>query len=205
MTSLYWPGESWLHRAPVGIKFSALFVISAVVVWYASAIVSAVVAVAAFAAVFAAGVPFRRIVRHVLPFVFFAGLLLAFQIAVGRWDAGIVAATRMLAVATVAIAITVTTRFTAIADAVERALRKCRVPPARVFRFSLAIGLALRSLDHLGVVANQVLDARRARGLHRNLRAFAVPTVVAAARFAHGVGEALEARGITGPERESQE
>ncbi len=204
MTSLYWPGESWVHRAPVGVKFAALFVISAVIVWYASAIVSAVVAFAAFAGMLVAGVPFRRIVRHVFPFVLFAALLLAFQIAVGRWDAGIVAATRLVAVATVAIAIAVTTRFTAIADAVERALLSVRVPPARVFRFSLAIGLALRSIDHLGVVANQVLDARRARGLHRNLRAFAVPTVVAAARFAHGVGEALDARGIAGSEREPE-
>ena len=126
-------------------------------------------------------------------------VLTGFQAMIGRLDAGLLAAARLSAVIALAVALTLTTRPADMVGWLERVLLRLRVRPARVFRIGLAVGLALRSLDHLGVVAWRVLDARRARGLGGNLRAFAVPTVIAAARFAHGMGEALEARGIADP------
>lgn len=161
--------------------------------------VSGALLVAVVVAVLGAGVPPRVLVRQAKPLVIVIAVLAGFQALIGRPEEGLVASTRLLAVAALALAVTLTTRPTAMVDWLERTLRRLHVRPVRVFRIGLTVGLALRSLDHLGVVSRRVLDARRARGLGRNLRAFAVPTVVAAARFAHGVGEALEARGIVDP------
>jgi biotin transport system permease protein len=197
--SLYWPGDSWLHRAPAGAKLLGLLVGATVVVAFDRPAVSGTVLFVAVVAIAAAGVPVSVLWRQARPLVVVIAVLTAFQVLIGRPEEGLVAATRLLAVAALALAVTLTTRFTALVEWLERTLRRCRVAPARVFRVGLTVGLALRSLDHLGVVAHRVLDARRARGLGRNLRAFAVPTVVAAARFAHGVGEALEARGLADP------
>lgn len=197
--SLYWPGASWLHRAPAGAKLLALFVGAAVVVAVNHPAVSGSLLAAAVITVLGVGVPPRVMARQARPLVVVIAVLTAFQALVGRPVEGLVTATRLLAVAALALAVTLTTRPTAMVAWLERVLLRLRVRPARVFRIGLTVGLALRSLDHLGVVAHRVMDARRARGLGRNLRAFAVPTVVAAALFAHGVGEALEARGIADP------
>jgi biotin transport system permease protein len=205
VTSLYWPGSSWLHRLPLSIKFVALLAVSTAIVGWNHPVLSAVIAVGSVAVMRSATVPWRRIRRMTVPFIVVAAALAVVQVVIGRWREGLVAGIRLVAAAGAATAITVTTPFTAVADGVERLLGRLRVAPPRVFRVSLAVGIALRSIDHLGQVARQVLDARRARGLGRNLRAFAVPTVVAAARFAHGVGEALAARGIADPDGSGQE
>ncbi len=198
--SLYWPGGSWLHRAPAGAKLLALLVGAAAVVAVNHPAVSGTLLLAVVVAILGSGIPLRILVRQAKPLVIVISVLTAFQALIGRPVEGLVAAARLLAVAALALAVTLTTRPTAMVDWLERTLRRLHVRPARVARIGLMVGLALRSLDHLGVVAHRVLDARRARGLGRNLRAFAVPTVVAAARFAHGVGEALEARGIADPQ-----
>lgn len=197
--SLYWPGDSWLHRAPAGAKLLGLLVGATVVVAVNHPAVSGGLLLAVLVAVASVGVPVPVMWRQAKPLVVVIAFVTVFQVLLGRPEEGFLAATRLLAAAALALAVTLTTRFTAMVEWLERTLRRCRVSPARVFRVGLTVGLALRSLDHLGVVAHRVLDARRARGLGRNLRAFAVPTVVAAARFAHAVGEALDARGLADP------
>ncbi len=198
--SLYRPGASPFHRAPAGVKLLGLLGLSTAVVAIDAPVVSSAVLVVAAGAIVAVGVPARLAWRQARPLVAVALLILALQILLGRAQAGVDAATRLLAVAAAALLVTMTTRAEDLIESLERALRRLRVRPDRVFRLGLAVGVALRSIGHLGVVAQRVQDARRARGLQRSLRAFAVPTVVAAARFAHGVGEALEARGIADPD-----
>lgn len=197
--TLYWPGRSWLHRAPAGIKLLALIVGAALVVAINTPWVSVAVIVVVVVLIVRCGVPPRVLRRQAMPLVVVIVVLTVFQMLIGRPLEGLVAAARLLSVAGLALAVTLTTPATAVVAWLERLLRRLRIPPQRVFRAGLTVGVALRSLDHLGVVAQRVMDARRARGLGRSLRAFAVPTVVAAARFAHGVGEALDARGIADP------
>lgn len=194
--ALYRPGDSWLHRITTGGKLLALAAAGTAVFASGSGAVSAGVLAGTLAVLLAIGIPPSELWRQGRPVLFLVAVLTAFQIVIGRPEEGVMAALRLLAVAAVAIAVTMTTSITQMVDWIEQTLLRLRVRRARVFRIGLAFGLALRSVDHLAVVAQQVLDARRARGLQRSMRAFAVPTVVAAARFAHGVGEALEARGI---------
>lgn len=198
--TLYVPGASVLHRAPPGLKLLGLLVGSSVVVAVDRAALSAAVAVGVAAAVVACGVPVRVLARQARPFIIVAVVLALLQALIGRPEQGATAMARLVAVAMLALAVTLTTRATDLVERFEALLRRMRLRPDRVFRAGLTAGVALRSLDHLGVVAQRVMDARRARGLHRSLRAFAVPTVVGAARFAHGVGEALDARGIARPD-----
>ncbi len=195
----YRRGTSWLHRTPAGAKLAGLLVGSAALVawggWPSAAVVSAACLVAAAAA----GVPVRHIARTVAPFVVMAVLVVAAQAVLGHVADGVIAATRMTALASAASLLLFTTSPAQLVAAAEGALHRLRVRPDRVFRFGLLVGVSLRSIGYLGVAAQRVRDARRARGLSRSVRAFAVPTVIAAARFAHGAGEAMEARGIGDP------
>lgn len=199
--SLYWPGNGVLHRAPVWAKLLALAVASTAVVWIGNPLVSGFVAGLGFGATIAIGVPARMLWRVWRPILAIVLLVALVQVALGRTEPGVDAASRVLAVAALALVFTLTTSGMDLVGWVERTLTRLRVRPDRVFRAGMAVGLATRSVDHLGVVAHNVMDARRSRGLGRSARAFAVPTVVAAGRFAHGMGEALEARGLAGAAR----
>lgn len=195
----YRRGTSWLHRTPAGVKLAALVASSAALVAWGGWRAAAAVTAACLGAALACGVPARHIARTLTPFAVMAVLVVAAQAALGHVADGVVAATRMTALATAASLLMFTTSPAELVAAAEGALRRLRVRPDRVFRFGLVVGVSLRSIGHLGVAAQRVRDARRARGLSRSVRAFAVPTVIAAARFAHGAGEAMEARGIGDP------
>lgn len=196
----YWAGRSWLHRAPAGAKLAGLVVGAAALAAIGGAVASSVAAAGVLGTLVLAGAPVGLVWRQVRPILVGAAVVVGFQVLLGRTEAGLVAGTRILAVAALAIAVTLTTSHAEMLGWLERTLRRVGVRPAARFRVALTIGIALRSIDHLGVVAERVLDARRARGLGRSLRAFAVPTATSAAMFAHGVGEALEARGIAEPD-----
>lgn len=203
--SLYHPGDSFLHRAPVGVKLAGLLLMSVLVITLDAPSASAGVMLLGSAGLVWIGLSARAVWRMLRPFLVFAALIVAVQVLLGRADQGRDAALRMLAVAVAAILLTATTRPSEITDWLERVLRRAGVREDRVFRVGVLVGAALRSIDHLGVVLHRVLDARRARGLQRSVRAFAVPTVVSAARFAHDLGEALDARGIGAPQPPAEE
>lgn len=196
---LFWPGTSVLHRAGVGVKLFALLAASSTLVWLGNVWLAGAVVGAVALVLVALRVPRRRIARLTRPILVGVAVIVAVQVVIGRTEAGVAAGARVLAVAALALLFTLTTSPRAIAGWVERALARVGVRSDRVFRGGLAVGLAVRSVDHLGVVAGGVLDARRARGLGRSARAFAVPMVVGAGRYANGVGEALDARGLADP------
>lgn len=185
-----------MHRAPVGLKILALVAISVAIIVVGRPEVSAAIGVVMLGAVRSAGVPVRVIARQMLPLVVMAALIAAAQLLMGDPDAALTVSLRILAVAAAAVAVTLTTTEVEMADGVERGLRRLGVREDRVMRVGMLVGLALRSIGHLLMVVGAVRDARRARGLQRSVRALAVPTVIAAARYAHGMGEALEARGL---------
>lgn len=197
---IYWPGASWLHRAPVWSKATVVFA-SAVALGvsrdarWSGAAIAVTVAVA-----ISATVPARVLARAMLPFLVSAVVFGALQFVWGDRGQALSTMLRITAQTMVAVVAVLATRGTDVVDAVERGLLRLRVRPDRVFRMGLLVGVTLRSVEYLVVSLAQVGEARRARGLHRSVRALAVPGVVAAARFAHDAGEAMSARGIADPD-----
>ncbi len=89
-----------------------------------------------------------------------------------------------------------TTRVTALLDAIERGmapLAHLRVDPQRV---ALLLTVTLSTLPVLARLAHDVQEAQRARGGRASLRLFAVPFLVVALKHADQLGDALTARGM---------
>lgn len=184
------------ERIPVGLRLLALIVLSTAVIVVDLPMVNVVVVVAAAIAAHTSGVPRRSWRRLAVPVASMALLVGLLQLVTGHPDDGVHSAARLLAIGSMAITFTLTTPAAMLVAWVESMLRRFGLRPDRIFRAGLVVGLTTRGIDHLADVAGRVIEARRARGLQRSARAFAVPMVVEAARFAHGVGEALDARGI---------
>lgn len=143
-----------------------------------------------------AGIGWREIWRITRLFALVGALLFAFQL----WQHGVWHAVEVvgdiLALILAASAVTTSTTVDEMLDTISRALRPLRRVGVSPERVALAFAIAIRSLPFAFEIARDTLAAARARGLHRNPRAFAVPFVLRMVTHARDTGAALHARGI---------
>jgi biotin transport system permease protein len=193
---MYLPGNSPVHRAPAGLKLALLAALMTTLMLWRTPAGLALVAATLAAAFAASGLGPRDLGRQLRPALPIVVIVAAGQVwLAGPRTAFLVAAALLLAVATAAL-VTLTTRTVDLLDAFVGALRPLRVMGIDPERVALVMALAVRSVPVLAQLAMQVLEARRARGAERSVRAFAVPFVIRTLRHADRLGEALSARGI---------
>lgn len=194
--SLYVPGDSLLHRAPAGAKLLALLLLGVLTVWLRQPWQIAVVLALVLVGYAVARLPFSLVGRQLRPLLWVLLFIGAFQAWAVGW-VGAVAVVGTIAVLVLAAAlVTLTTRTTAMADAVVagcRPLRRVGVDPERV---GLLLALGVRSVPIVIGVAQEVRDAQRARGASFAPQAYAVALVVRSLRLADALGDALVARGL---------
>lgn len=192
----YVPGNTVLHRAHPTWKFVVLvaFIIFATA-WPSAPWQAMAVFIAAMVGYPVARVPIDVAWHQLVPLL----PIMAFLGAFSWWQNGAARALTMLLslLATVAAAnlLTLTTTVEELLDALDRSL----APLARVGvpaeLISLTIALTIRLIPLMLATANEVLDARKARGAGFSLSAFGVPLVIRSVRRAKMIGEALMARG----------
>lgn len=193
---LYRPGTTVLHRARPGAKLIGLAVFT-VLVTLIDGVAAAVAALAvSIGAAFIAGLRGRDLWGVVRTVRFLVVILFAFQWWQQGWRP---AAELVLELVAFVIAASVLTATTAVDDMISTItwalgpLRPFGVNSAAVgFTFSLAI----RSISVVESIAIETGDAAKARGLERNMRAFATPFVIRVVAHARETGAALHARGI---------
>jgi biotin transport system permease protein len=195
LVGVYQPGDSLLHRAPVGPKLAGLAAFSLAIVLVRSMPASWVFLAVALLLGLAARVRLvvlARAARTVL-------LLAAFVGAMQWWwygrDKAIETFVDLVALSVAAVVVTATTPVNAMLDALIRwitPLRRVGVDPEKV---ALAFGLAIQALPGTVALAVETRDAARARGV-RHPRAFLTPFVIRVVARAHETGDALHARGI---------
>lgn len=190
---VYIDGDTLLHRMHPGVKFVLLiaFIVFATVwpsaPWQSMAALTAVLVLYAWA-----GVPPRVAWNQLVPLL----PILLFLFAFMWWQNGLAGGltTLIALVSTIAAAnlLTLTTTVEALLDALDKALS----PFGRAGELtSLTIALTIRLIPLLISTANEVLDARKARGAGFSVRAFGTPLVIRSVRRAKMIGEALMARG----------
>ncbi len=196
MLGSYVAGRSPLHRAPAGLKLAVLAMgLLALAVARRPAAV-AVAAVLVGALVMVSGVGWRAFAAQLRPVLGMAVLIGAVQVWLSGPRAAVVVVGMLLVAVAAAGVVTLTTRSQDLLDALVAALRPLRVLGVDPDRVGLVLALAVRSVPVLADLAHEVVQARRARGAERSVRAFAVPFVVRALRHADRLGEALAARGV---------
>jgi biotin transport system permease protein len=195
LVGVYQPGDSLLHRLPVGVKLAGLAALSLSIVLVRSMPASWVFLAAALLLALVARVRLGALLRAARGIL----LLAAFVGAMQWWwyggDKAIETFVDLLALSLAAVVVTATTPVNAMLDAFIRwitPLRRVGVDPDRV---ALAFGLAIQALPGTVALALETRDAARARGV-RHPRAFLTPFVIRVVARAHETGDALHARGI---------
>ncbi len=198
MTSLglYLPGTSVLHRTRAGVKLAVMLLAGAGSVlldevWQVGLALAVVVVGYAVARV-----PLRTALDQLRPLVWIAAAAAVFHVLVSGWQRAVVVLGVLAGLVLLAALVTLTTRTTAMVDAIVaacRPLRRVGVDPERV---GLMLALGVRSVPVVVGLAEEVREAQLARGLTSSPRAFAVPLIVRSLRHADALGEALVARGV---------
>jgi biotin transport system permease protein len=192
---LYVPGASPVHRLPAGPKLLLMIAAGAGSVlldhaWQAAAAVLAVLGLYVVA-----GLPLRLALRQVRPLLWILGFVALFHVWVNGWERAAVFIGVIVSLVLLAALVTLTTRTTAMVDAIVRSLGPLRRFGVRPERIGLLLALGIRSVPVVVGLAEEVRDAQRARGLGASPRAFAVPLIVRSLRHADALGDALVARG----------
>lgn len=193
---LHHPGDSLVHRTPVGVKLLLLAVTGVAVVLPAGPAVAAAGLALVVLLTAAARVPWHRTTRGLLPVLLTAALVGTYQTWARGPAPGAEVALDLLTLVLAGALVTATTRaddLMAVVQRTARPLRHVGLPPETV---ALAVGLFLRSVPVLVHVMGEARDAARARGLDRSPRAVAVPAAVRMVGHARTTGDALAARGL---------
>ncbi|HEX6954320.1 MAG TPA: energy-coupling factor transporter transmembrane protein EcfT [Agromyces sp.] len=195
MIGAYVPGSSPLHRLGAGWKLmllaASVIVVAMLPEWWMAAIALGV-AIALFAV---AGIPWRVAVRQLVPVLWILAIAAPLNALFSGWESALAMSLRVSAFVALAAVVTLTTRVSAMLDAMQRALRPFgdRVDADRI---GLVLAMTVRAVPLMVEIVRAVLEARRARGAEGSMRAVAVPVVVRALQTADGMGEALIARGV---------
>ncbi len=196
LVGLYQPGQSVIHRLPVGVKLLGLGALSLTIVLLRSMPASWVFLALALSLSALARLRLRVLVRATR-----AILLLALGVAGMQWwfygrDKAIETLVDLVALALAAVVVTATTPVNDMLDAVVRWITPFRRFGADPDRVALTFALATQALPGTVALALETRDAARARGLGRHPRAYLTPFVIRVVARAHETGDALQARGI---------
>ncbi len=197
VVGLYVTGTSPVHRMSPRAKLLALVLLETAIVVAARTPLSIAAAALVTTGLYAsAGIGPRVAWTTLRGVAVLAVVVCAAQaFVIGPQRAAVVAGQLLLCVA-VATLVTLATRTSELLDALESwlaPLRRVGVDPARV---ALALALAIRSVPVVLGIVEEVRQAHRARGAALTPSTLAIPVVVRTLIHAHGVGEALVARGV---------
>jgi len=197
VVTLYRPGDGLLHRMPAGPKTLLLLALVLAVsllpsLWWTAAAAAAVCVVAYLVS----GLGIAELGRQVVAVRWVVIVTLAGQLIFLGTEAAVANTARVTGAVVLAALLVLTTRVTALLDAIERGmgpLARIRIDPQRV---ALLLTVTLSTLPVLARLAHDVREAQRARGGRASLRLFAVPFLVVALKHADQLGDALTARGV---------
>lgn len=196
LVGIHQPGDTVLHRLPVGAKMAGLAAYSLTVVLVRDAAASLGFLAVALGLAALAHVRVGTLVRALRGVLLVAVVASAVQALVSGPGKAVETFVDLLALVLAAVVVSATTPVNDVLDGlvrVARPLRRVGVDPERV---ALTVSLAVQALPGTVALALETRDAARARGLGRHPRAYLTPFVVRVVARAYETGDALHARGI---------
>ncbi len=193
---LHVPGDGWLFRSPVGVKYILLLALVVPVLFFVTwpATLAALVAVLLLLAT--SGILPPRALRLGWMMWLILGMLAFFHLMTLDPVAAFVRPGNLLVAILAARMLTLTTSTPDLLDALVWVLRPLRLLGINPDQVALAVALMIRSIPYLLGSVDDARMAARARGLERNPARLLTPVMINAVAYAERSGEALVARGI---------
>ncbi len=196
MLGLYVPGDSVLHRLPVGAKLLVLLSAVTAVVAFADLWSALGAALAALLLYPLCGFTFRHVWRVLRPLLPFLAVIALFQALVGDGATAVRVCAQLAMAVLLSGLVTLSTRVSEMLGLFERLARPLRYAGVRPDRVALVLALTIRCLPLAASAWQASREAYVARGLRGRPHLMVVPVIIGLIRSAEAMGEALAARGI---------
>lgn len=186
--------QSPLHALPPGVKLLALALVSTALVLTPNIWLQLAAVVTALLLFRLARLDLNlawQQIRPVLPIIL---ILLAVQWFTVEPVSALSVALRLSALVLLAALVSITTKVSAMIEAISWAVRPLAYLGISPTKIGLTISLALRFIPLIAEQLEEVREAQRARGLERNVLALVVPLLVRTLKMATEIGDAIEAR-----------
>lgn len=194
MGSLYSEHITWLHRWRAGAKLLWLAGLGLVLLVFAQPAVQIALALGC-ALLYVSVAPAMRAVRRLLLMaVVGAALVAGFHWAMGHPQLAMGSGLRLVSMAVLGMALTVTTRSGDLVEVLEWVLAPLRHVGLQPDRIALQLGLMLRFVEHFFVQWKKLDDAYRLRTGRRGGWRLLAPLTVQMLQTARRVGDALFSR-----------
>ena len=196
MLGLYIHRESPVHALPAPAKLLAMVASGIVLFLIDDIALLAAVLVPVAAGYAVARLPFRPILRQaraVLPFLI---VIFIFHAVIHDPLAGATVVLRLTLLVLLAVLVTLTTRASDMIDCLSAALRPLAPLGVNPVKVGFVLSLTIRLIPTLFEIAREVVEAQRARGLHRNPVAVVMPVFIRSLRLGDELADALNARGF---------
>ncbi|MFJ9392660.1 energy-coupling factor transporter transmembrane component T family protein [Nocardioides sp. NPDC101246] len=193
---LYRPGDTVLHRLPVGAKLLGLAVLSVAIVALRGPLIAVGFLVVAVVLALIGRLDLASTARALRAVLVIAVLVALLQWWLFTFDRALESLLDLVSLALLALTLTVTTPTTETLDAVVRWIRPLRRVGLDPERVALTIAMAIQALPGTLALGVETRDAARARGLGHSPRAYLTPFVIRVVARAHETGDALKARGL---------
>lgn len=194
MGSLYSEHHTWLHGVGAGTKLAALVLLSTGIFWLSApgwlglACLSSVLLFLSLGRAMALG---GRLLKALLVATV---LVLGFHAVLGQPLVGMVSTLRMVSATLLGIALTLTTRASALQEVLERVLQPLQRWGLRTERLALQLALMLRFIDHFFVTWQRLDDAYRLRTGRAGGRHLLAPLTLQMLQTARRVADTLDVR-----------
>lgn len=194
MQTLYLEQRGWLHAVPAAVKLLLLAVIGTALFMTAHAGVLLLAAAGSAAVLLSLGPLGAGATKLIRAFVLAAVLVAAFHALTGAPLLGVASASRLLGMAVLGMALTLTTRYSELLEVFERLLAPMSRLGMNADRLGLQLALMIRFTEHFFVQWKRLDDAHRVRtGRAGGLRLIA-PLTIQMLLSARRVGDAVHLR-----------
>jgi len=189
MISLYRPGNSLIHRMPVGFKLIALAVSLGLISYVQKGLISSLLIAGSVVVLFAlAGLKPMELLKQLWQMKILLILVLVPQLIFAGWERGSYNTVSVFAGVLLAALISLTTKTNDIVELIKRITKSQS--------FALLIALSINSIALVIGFSKSITEAGLARGVKPNPIRQIVTLFVVALRYADDYAEALAARGV---------
>lgn len=189
MISLYRPGNSLIHRIPVGWKLLSLAVSLGLISYVQKGITSSLVIAGSVLVMFAlAGLKPGELLRQLWQMKILLLIVLVPQLIFAGWERGSYNTVSVFAGLLLAALVSLTTKTSDIVDLIKRITKSQN--------FALLIALSINSIALVIGFSKSITEAGLARGVKPNPIRQIVTLFVVSLRYADDYAEALAARGV---------
>jgi len=203
LTTLYVDAESPIHKLPPGVKLLILTLVCTGVFVFDNWTVLVSTAVIVLTALLMAKIPLSTLWISIKPVIWVLSAIFLAQLFLTDIGFAVFVVLRFFVMILLATLVTLTTRTSDLMEGIETGLKFLpkSVPVAQI---SLAISLCIRFIPKIRDIVEDVRNAQKARGMERDWKALAVPTVVRTLKSADEISEAIIARSRGGVHMKQQ-